>query len=58
MNIPKDPVMLLSFLNLKLRDEYASLEDMCKSLSLDIEEILEKMKTIGYKYSLEENRFF
>lgn len=58
MNIPKDPVMLLSFLNLKLRDEYSNLEDMCKSLSLDIEEILEKMKTIGYEYSLEENRFF
>ncbi len=57
MNIPKDPVILLSFLNLKLRDEYRSLDDLCKSLCIDETEIKSKMKTIGYDYSLTENRF-
>lgn len=57
MNIPKDPVMLLSFLNLKLRDEYRSLDDLCKSLCIDETEITSKMKTIGYEYSSTENRF-
>ncbi|MGN0292339.1 MAG: DUF4250 domain-containing protein, partial [Lachnospiraceae bacterium] len=27
--LPKDPVMLLSFVNLKLRDEYPTLDDFC-----------------------------
>lgn len=49
--------MLLSFLNLKLRDEYRSLDDLCKSLCIDETEIKSKMKTIGYDYSLTENRF-
>lgn len=44
MNIPKDPVMLLSFLNLKLRDEYRSLDDLCKSLCIDKE--LEKTQMV------------
>lgn len=57
MNIPKDPVMLLSFLNLKLRDEYRSLDDLCKSLCIDETEITAKMKTIGYDYSKDHNQF-
>ena len=32
MDLPKDPVMLLSFVNMKLRDEYSSLDEMCSSL--------------------------
>ena len=31
MTIPKDPMILLSFLNMKLRDEYPSLEELCKA---------------------------
>ncbi len=57
MNIPKDPVMLLSFLNLKLRDEFCDLDDLCKSLDIDKTEIVGKIKTIGYDYSKAENRF-
>ena len=34
-NIPKDPAMLLSFVNMKLRDEYASFDEMCKSMNLN-----------------------
>lgn len=48
--IPQDPVMLLSFLNLKLRDMYSSLDDLCDDLDVSKEEILEKMKNAGFKY--------
>ena len=55
--IPKDPVMLLSFLNLKLRDFYGSFETLCEDLDIDKTEIEEKLKTIGYVYDGEKNQF-
>ena len=42
MTMPKDPVMLLSFVNLKLRDYYSSLDAMCDDLDIDKQEILNK----------------
>ena len=38
--IPNDPVMLLSFVNMKLRDKYASLDDMCEDLDISSENIV------------------
>lgn len=55
--VPQDPVMLLSFLNLKLRDFYGSLDALCEDLDLNREEILEKMERIDYTYDEEKNRF-
>ena len=55
--VPQDPVMLLSFLNMKLRDFYGSLDALCEDLDLNREEILEKMKQINYTYDEENNRF-
>lgn len=55
--VPQDPVMLLSFLNLKLRDFYGSLDALCEDLDLNREEIQEKMKQIDYAYDEENNRF-
>ncbi len=55
--IPKDPVMLLSFLNLKLRDFYKSDEAMYEDLDLDRKEIEEKLAAIGYTYDKERNQF-
>ena len=55
--IPKDPVMLLSFLNLKLRDFYGSLDELCEDLELDREDILNRMKQIDYTYDEERNQF-
>ena len=34
-NIPNDPIMLMSYLNTQLRDNYASLEELCKSMCLE-----------------------
>lgn len=55
--LPQDPVMLLSFLNMKLRDSYASLSDLCDDLDEDETEILKKMKEAGYIYDCDLNQF-
>lgn len=55
--IPKDPVMLLSFLNLKLRDQYDSLADLCEDLGLSEDEITDKLANINYTYNKESNQF-
>ena len=55
--IPNDPVMLLSFVNMKLRDKYASLNDMCEDLDISSAEIVEKLAKIDYHYDVEKNQF-
>ncbi len=55
--IPKDPVMLVSFLNLKLRDSYASFDALCEDLELDKAEIEGKLASIDYHYKPESNQF-
>lgn len=55
--LPKDPVMLLSFLNLKLRDFYGSLDALCEDMQTDAEEIKEKLAAIDYHYDAERNQF-
>ncbi len=57
MNIPKDPVMLMSYINTQLRDNYDSLDELVKSLGLNEKELTEKMASIGMKYDAELNRF-
>ena len=55
--IPNDPVMLLSFVNMKLRDKYASLEAMCEDLDILSTEVIEKLEKIDYHYDVEKNQF-
>ena len=55
--IPKDPVMLLSFLNLKLRDYYKSLDALCEDLDVEKEEVMQKLDAIDYHYDSEANQF-
>lgn len=55
--MPKDPVMLLSFVNLKLRDFYSSLDALCEDLDADKTEITAKLEGIDYKYDEEKNQF-
>ncbi len=57
MNIPKDPAILVSFLNTQLRDFYPSLEEFCKTNACDEQEIVEKLAGIGYTYDAQQNRF-
>ena len=55
--IPQDPVMLLSFINLKLRDFYGSLDVLCDDLDVSKTDIEEKLKSIGYSYDRARNQF-
>lgn len=57
MNIPKDPIMLLSCVNMLLRDKYDNPQELCKSENIDIEELEKSLMSIGYKYNPEINQF-
>ena len=57
MTLPKDPVMLLSLINTKLRDYNSSLDDLCKEYNLEKEYITEKLSMIDYHYNEERNQF-
>lgn len=56
-NMPKDPAMLLSFINLKLRDNYSSLDALCDDMNAKASEIIDKLKTIDYEYDEATNQF-
>ena len=55
--IPNDPMILLSFINTKLRDNYNSLDFLCDDLQLDKAELGAKLSAIDYKYDPELNKF-
>ncbi|WP_408070373.1 DUF4250 domain-containing protein [Butyrivibrio sp. JL13D10] len=58
--IPKDPVILLSYINTQLRDNYKDLESLADGLDISSDElssIVSKLEGIGYKYSEEKNSF-
>lgn len=57
MNIPKDPFILLSFVNTKLRDQYNNLNKLCEEISVEKREINEKLNSIGYFYDEDKNAF-
>lgn len=52
-----DPNMLLSIVNMKLRDFYSNLDDMCEDLDLDKQNIENKLDSEGYIYLREQNKF-
>ena len=55
--LPNDPMILLSYINTKLRDEYPTLDALCDDLQADRTQLEEKLKAIDYTYSPELNRF-
>ena len=55
--IPNDPVMLLSFVNLKLRDYYSSLDALCEDMELERAELEGRLAKIDYHYNQEKNQF-
>ena len=55
--LPKDPVMLLSAVNMKLRDRYATLDALCEDEGVSRAELEEKLAAIGYAYDETANRF-
>ena len=55
--LPEDPVMLMSMINMKLRDSGESLEELCFELDTDPDEIKEKLKAAGYEFNEGINQF-
>ena len=55
--IPKDPAILLSFVNTKLRDEYPGLSELCAALDADETEIRNILAALDYRYDPDKNRF-
>jgi hypothetical protein len=55
--LPKDPVMLLSVVNTKLRDYYPTLDALCEDMEIDKKELIEKLELIDYTYDVGRNQF-
>ena len=57
MNLPKDPIILLSYINTKLRDYYPSLEELCLSMTVEQTQLEHILSAAGYHYDRSQNRF-
>ena len=57
MALPSDPIMLLSVVNLKLRDFYPSLNALCDDLDADQATLCASLAAVGYEYDAARNQF-
>ncbi len=57
MQLPQDDFILLSYLNMKLRDGGLTLGALCEELEISREEVETRLRAIGYIYHEEQNRF-
>lgn len=56
--LPEDVMMLFSAVNMKLRDEYESLDELCNSMQVDRQWLENKLKTAGFEYNEQQNKFW
>lgn len=57
-NLPTDPIMLMSFINTKLRDIYPSLDALCDDMHIDRAELEKRLNDAGFEYSADNNKFW
>lgn len=57
MQLPSNPAILLSYVNTKLRNNYRSLDELCRKLHADRTQIESNLSDIGYYYDNIQNRF-
>lgn len=57
MTLPKDPVILLSYINTQLRDNYATLAEFCTANNCSAEDIIQSLERIDYHYNSDINQF-
>ena len=55
--LPKDPFILMSYVNQKLRDEYPDLDALCEDREIDREELERRLAEAGFVYDEEQKRF-
>ena len=61
LGLPKDPMMLFSVINMRLRDIYPSLDALCDDLHVDKQEkqqIIDQLAAVGYEYNEDKNKFW
>jgi hypothetical protein len=57
-DMPTDPFMLMSFINMKLRDFYPGLDALCEDLGIERGELEGKLLTAGFEYNEQQNKFW
>ena len=57
-DLPNDPMMLLSVINMKLRDYYGSLDELCDDMGIDRAQLEAKLAQAGFEYSQQHNKFW
>ena len=57
ISLPNDPMILLSVINMKLRDSYSGLDELCEDMEVNREMIETKLEQIDYRYDEETNQF-
>lgn len=55
--LPQDPIILLSYVNTRLRDRYASLELLCDDMQIDRSVLMNKLGAVNYFYDADKNQF-
>lgn len=55
--LPKDPMLLLSVVNTKIRDYYHTLDALCEDMNIEKDEIICKLKGIDYEYDESRHQF-
>lgn len=55
--LPSDPFMLLSVINMRLRDQYDSLDALCDDMNVDKDSIISRLHNAGFEYLPEINQF-
>ena len=58
MQLPQDPMMLMSFINMKLRDSYSTLDLLCEDLNLNKDELIQTLANAGFEYNQSTNKFW
>lgn len=56
--LPKDPMILFSYINMKLRDQYPSLDELCRAEDIDHSWLIAQLAAVGFEYSAEHNKFW
>lgn len=55
--LPKDPMILLSYVNTHLRDDYPTLDALCEDLDVSREVLETQLEAVGFSYDEKQNRF-
>lgn len=56
--LPNDPMMLLSVINMKLRDNYSSLDALCEDMNINKNNLVRQLSSAGFEYNPAANKFW